>query len=47
METGVVPESWKVMCIVLIYKGKGDKREWSNYRGITISSIPGGIYGRD
>ena len=34
IESGIVPEEWKAACIVLIYKGKGDKRECANYRGI-------------
>ena len=43
MESGVVPNEWKGGCIVPIYKGKGDRREYGNYRGICIS---GKIYGR-
>ena len=34
------------MCIVLVYKRKGDRRECANYRGISMLSIPGKIYGR-
>ena len=32
-------------CIVPVYKGKGRRREYGNYRGISILSIPGKIYG--
>ena len=39
MDSSVVPEDWKATCIVLVYKGKGD-------RGISILSIPGKTYGR-
>ena len=46
MESGVVPEDWKAACIVPLYKGKGDRRDCANYRGISILSIPGKIYGR-
>ena len=37
---------WKVTCIVPIYKGKGDRSECRNYRGIIILSITRKIYGR-
>ena len=40
MESGVVPEDWKVACIVVVYKGKDDSRDCANYRGISILSIP-------
>ena len=43
MESGVVQEEWKVACIVPIYKGKGDRREYANSRGISILSIPGKV----
>ena len=39
MESGVTPEDWKAACIVPVYKGKGDRRDWANYRGINILSI--------
>ena len=34
------------MCIVPLYKGKGDKCECSNSRGISLLSIVGKLYGR-
>ena len=47
MESGVVPEDWKAACIVPVYKGKGDPRNFANYRGISIFSMPRKMYGRD
>ena len=41
IESGVVPEDWKSVCIVLVHKGKDDRRDWANYRGISVLSIPG------
>ena len=46
MEPGIVPEEWKVACIVPIHKKKGDRRECVSYRRIIILSIHGKIYGR-
>ena len=33
---GVVPMDWHEACIVPLYKGKGDKCECSNSRGISL-----------
>ena len=43
---GRVPEDWKKSCVVPIYKGKGDRRECKNYRGISLLSVVGKVYGR-
>ena len=37
-ETDIAPHDWNLVCIVLIYKGKGDI-ESANYRGISIFNI--------
>ena len=37
---------WRGACIVPLYKGKGDKCECSNSRGISLSSVVGKLYGR-
>ena len=41
-----VPQDWMDACIVPIYKGKGDKKECNNYRGISLLSVVGKLYGR-
>ncbi len=45
-EVGRVPDDWRKAMIVPIYKGKGSKEECKNYRGISLLSIPGKVYGR-
>ena len=44
--TGVIPTDWKRGLIVPIWKGKGDVRECSNYRGVTLLSVPGKVFAR-
>ncbi|MEL7302024.1 MAG: reverse transcriptase family protein, partial [Pseudomonadota bacterium] len=46
MTEGVVPKDWQKAIIVPLYKGKGDRGECKNYRGISLLSIPGKVYGR-
>ena len=43
-ESGVVPEDWGSAVIVLLYKGKGERTECKNYRGISLLSMVGKIY---
>ena len=43
---GVVPIEWRRACIVPLYKGKGDKCECSNSRGISLLTVVGKLYGR-
>ena len=38
-EMGVVPMDWRGACIVRLYKGKGDKCECRNSRGISLLSV--------
>ncbi len=41
-----VPEGWRKAFIVPLYKGKVNREECNNYRGISLLSVPGKIYGR-
>ena len=41
-----VPNDWVRAIVVPLYKGKGDRNECKNYRGISLLSIPGKVYGR-
>ena len=43
-ESGVVPEDWRSVVIVPLYKGKGERNECKNYRGISLLSMVGKIY---
>ena len=42
-ESGV-PENWRLAVIVPLYRGKGERTECSNYRGIGLLSVIGKIY---
>ena len=42
---GVVPVDRRGTCTVPLYRGKGDKYECSNSRGISLLSIVGKLYG--
>ncbi len=41
-----MPEDWRKAIIVPLYRGKGKREECNNYRGISLLSVPGKIYGR-
>ena len=43
----IVPVDWVIACMVPLYKGKGDVHECSNFRGISLLSVVGKVYGRD
>ena len=45
-DMGVEPMNWRGACIVPLYKGKGDKCECSNSKGIRLLSEVGELYGR-
>ena len=42
----IVPVDWVIACMVPLYKGKGDMYECSNFRGISLLSVVGKVYGR-
>jgi exonuclease III len=44
-KSGRVPMDWQTGVVVPIFK-KGDQRECSNYRGITLLSLPGKVYSK-
>ena len=43
-DTGFVPESWLIGCILPIFKNKGDTTDPQNYRPITILSCIGKLF---
>ena len=45
-ESGTVPEDWRSAVIIPLYKGKGERTECKNYRGISLLSVVGKIYAR-
>ena len=45
-EESVAPRDFRDMCLVPCYKGKGDKHECNNYRGICLMSVVGKVYGK-
>ena len=44
LESDVVPEEWRSALILPLYKGKVERTECSNYRGISLLSVVGKIY---
>ena len=42
-QSGTIPPDWKRGLVVPIWKGRGDRRDCGNYRGITLLSVPGKV----
>ena len=40
MSEGIVPDDWKCANVTPIYKSKGSKADCSNYRPVSLTSIP-------
>ena len=45
-QSGNIPADWKKGIILPFYKGKGNRLECKNYRGITLLSCPGKLFAR-
>ena len=43
-ESGVLPEEWRSAVIVPLYKGKRERTECKNYRGISLLNVAGKVY---
>ncbi len=43
---GGVPADWTEAILVPVYKGKSRRGECGSYRGISLLSIPGKVYGK-
>ena len=44
--TGVIPTDWKRGLFIPLWKGKGDRQDCNNYRGVTLLSVPGKVFAR-
>ena len=44
--TGIIPTDWKRGLVVPLWKGKGDREDCNNYRGVTLLSVPGKVFAR-
>ena len=42
--TGIIPTDWKRGLVVSLWKGKGDRQDCNNYRGVTLLSVPGKVF---
>ena len=45
LAVGKVPKDWQRAIVVPLYKGKGDRLDCTNYRGISLISIREKVYG--
>ena len=42
--TGIIPPQWKTGLVVPLWKGKGDRQDCNNYRGVKLLSVPGKVF---
>ena len=42
--TDIIPSDWKRGLVVLLWKGKGDRQDCNNYRGVRLLSLPGKVF---
>ena len=46
MMLSIVLVDWVIACMVPLYKGKGEVYKCSNFKGISLLSVAGKVYGR-
>ena len=44
--SGIMPTDWKRGLVVPLWKGKSDRQNCNNYRGVTLLSVPGKVFAR-
>ena len=44
--TGIIPTDWKRGLVIPLWKGKGDRQDCNNNRGVTLLSVPGKVFAR-
>ena len=45
-DTGIITTDWKRGLVVPLWKGKGNRQDCNNYRGVTLLSVPGKVFVR-
>ena len=45
-KTGIIPTDWKRGLVVPLWKGKGNRQECNNDRGVMLLSVPGKVFAR-
>ena len=44
--TGIIPTDWKRGLVIPHWKGKADRQDCNNYRGVMLLSVPGKVFAR-
>ena len=42
--TGIIPTDWKRSHVVPLWKGKGDRQDCNNFRGVMLLLVPGKVF---